>query len=537
MEKQTMESPLANIMRDLILYFAKGNILMRAKTILFMTISLIIISSNSFAAFFRANITNDSTKSADKFFTVSLYCTNDDTIPFSINRSTWVSPITFSGNISIQWLDGSLMNNTPYFDDATILKYASSQFNNFWDLLRAIYVESWDNNLPDRFSYTGIANSSGYPPALGEIKVLSWRAKTASTNGMFCMEQGDMDNELYDWLFDDPTPNLPKNCWRINADTLELLTAPVFDPIADQTIKEDSSLILNIKVNDPGGLSGLIITAASLPPRGASFVDNGGGKATFSFLPDYDYCSKSNSFADVIDTVYFYATDGISADTEEVVIYIQNSDRSPVLAYIPTPKFINVGKKLSFTIFANDPDSDLVTFQLSYALGQIRPINETFTILGASDTLSTAKYEMTPDISEMDKTFNPIFQAIEIKNSQIRDVQLVKITVKTNTAIIEDLDQGALPTSFELSQNYPNPFNPSTTIEFATPTATHVKLNVFNILGQSVKTLVDETLPVGRHSVIWDGTNNQGRQVASGIYFYRMDTKDFRETKKLLLLK
>lgn len=94
-----------------------------------------------------------------------------------------------------------------------------------------------------------------------------------------------------------------------------------------------------------------------------------------------------------------------------------------------------------------------------------------------------------------------------------------------------------LPTEFELSQNMPNPFNPSTQISFALPSAAKVNLTVFNVLGQQVKTLVDEYMTAGYQTVTWDGRDNGGASVASGVYFYRIAADDFAETKKMLLLK
>lgn len=89
-----------------------------------------------------------------------------------------------------------------------------------------------------------------------------------------------------------------------------------------------------------------------------------------------------------------------------------------------------------------------------------------------------------------------------------------------------------LPTEFSLAQNYPNPFNPETIIEFSLPRASQVTLNVYNILGQKVAILTDQNYPAGNHTIRWDGKEN-----ASGIYFYRLETERFSATKKMLLLK
>lgn len=96
---------------------------------------------------------------------------------------------------------------------------------------------------------------------------------------------------------------------------------------------------------------------------------------------------------------------------------------------------------------------------------------------------------------------------------------------------------GALPTEFALSQNVPNPFNPTTDISFALPKDSRVSLSIYNVLGQHVKTLVDDFMRAGLQTVSWDGTDNSGRTVASGVYFYKLNANDFSSTKKMMMLK
>jgi hypothetical protein len=85
---------------------------------------------------------------------------------------------------------------------------------------------------------------------------------------------------------------------------------------------------------------------------------------------------------------------------------------------------------------------------------------------------------------------------------------------------------------FHLSQNYPNPFNPSTTIEFTLPKSDFVELKVYNILGKEVTTMVSNKLNQGNHAYTFDGKN-----LASGIYYYQLVAGDFREVKKMILLR
>lgn len=99
------------------------------------------------------------------------------------------------------------------------------------------------------------------------------------------------------------------------------------------------------------------------------------------------------------------------------------------------------------------------------------------------------------------------------------------------------LASATLPKSFELKQNRPNPFNPETEIGYSLPEETRVTIKVYNIAGQIVKTLIDEVKPAGDHTIIWDGTNESSDRVASGVYFYRMETITYHKTAKMILVK
>ena len=95
----------------------------------------------------------------------------------------------------------------------------------------------------------------------------------------------------------------------------------------------------------------------------------------------------------------------------------------------------------------------------------------------------------------------------------------------------------SMPTEFSLSQSYPNPFNPVCVIAYALPTDCQVRLVVYNLLGQRVKVLVDELQNAGYKSVTWDGKDGQGQELASGIYFYRIEAGSFVQSKKMMLMK
>ncbi|NOY59118.1 MAG: T9SS type A sorting domain-containing protein [Calditrichaeota bacterium] len=93
-----------------------------------------------------------------------------------------------------------------------------------------------------------------------------------------------------------------------------------------------------------------------------------------------------------------------------------------------------------------------------------------------------------------------------------------------------------LPNHFSLSNNYPNPFNPETVIQYTLPTKTHIRLDIYNLLGERVKSLVNGLQTAGSKLVIWDGTDEHGRKVGSGVYVYQIRAGSFRAARKMLLL-
>jgi hypothetical protein len=114
---------------------------------------------------------------------------------------------------------------------------------------------------------------------------------------------------------------------------------------------------------------------------------------------------------------------------------------------------------------------------------------------------------------------------------------LIRFRYSYSVGFSENTAQYITPSNFKLHQNYPNPFNSTTNIEFSLPGRSNVQINVFNILGQKVKTIINQEKSVGRYSIQWDGTNSYGSAVASGIYFYQIKTDDYSEARKMILLK
>jgi hypothetical protein len=142
-------------------------------------------------------------------------------------------------------------------------------------------------------------------------------------------------------------------------------------------------------------------------------------------------------------------------------------------------------------------------------------------------------------ITVTDSQFSTGTNRTFVNNHQVPYVPYWKgESIVLDVSDVKVIDNGDLPTEFALEQNYPNPFNPITTINFDVPEKSHIKLEVFNVLGQKVTTLVDEEKAANSYSIEWDGHSDGGNHVASGIYFYRLSAGDnVVTTKKMMLLK
>jgi len=173
-----------------------------------------------------------------------------------------------------------------------------------------------------------------------------------------------------------------------------------------------------------------------------------------------------------------------------------------------------------------------------------------FSSLPAGDgEVLTLVYDINADTSSIPSTGIDI--SLSLAGVQILDNQGNAVGVETSDGIAtidervpneaESISQGAsLPRSYALAQNHPNPFNPSTTINYQIPEGqgnVAFTLNVYDIRGRLIKTLAEGVKGPGYYSAFWDGTDRNGRQVSSGVYFYRFTSKNYTSTRKMILLK
>jgi hypothetical protein len=147
-------------------------------------------------------------------------------------------------------------------------------------------------------------------------------------------------------------------------------------------------------------------------------------------------------------------------------------------------------------------------------------------------------YDLTAVIQEGFWNQGAINVIVWAGESLIRiDEAILLLDYEESTSYVEEDEFASRIEGFQLAQNHPNPFNPETRISFNLPARAKVSLTVYNVLGQNVRTLLNTDLPAGGHKVTWDGKDDKGTSVVSGVYFYRLLAGDEKSTKKMILMK
>ncbi|MCP4704511.1 MAG: T9SS type A sorting domain-containing protein, partial [candidate division Zixibacteria bacterium] len=205
----------------------------------------------------------------------------------------------------------------------------------------------------------------------------------------------------------------------------------------------------------------------------------------------------------------------------------------PILSNGLGENFTQAGNTYSVATYPVDLPDEGTLITIRYAESDLIIGNDQ---MGIESSLSIHQWNVGNDSWEpiggtVDTALNEVFTIISDAGIY------AAFTTDIMTGIGDDEHGSIIPDQFQLSQNYPNPFNPTTMIEYNVPTRSDVSIEIFNIVGQKIRSLVNETKMAGKYEVIWDGDDSKGDRVSSGIYFYRFETDNHIETKKMLLLK
>ena len=202
----------------------------------------------------------------------------------------------------------------------------------------------------------------------------------------------------------------------------------------------------------------------------------------------------------------------------------------------------SVGTKFSDKVFYVNGNGDLdgngkvegLQIEIQGLLNRVAkylpPLGDTTVVVDSSYTLLQAEAAYNWDFVSEDRSLgihNPEYAY------SLLAVTLQKLDPTTDVKLIDN----NVPQTYVLDQNYPNPFNPTTNIKYTIPKAGNVKIEVYDITGRLVNTLVNQNQSTGSYTVTWDGKNSAGESAVSGIYLYRIQANDFVAVKKMVLLK
>jgi len=233
-------------------------------------------------------------------------------------------------------------------------------------------------------------------------------------------------------------------------------------------------------------------------------------------LPHFDY-GGSHTFQIILNPngSILYQFDYMDFPVNEGTVGIQNSDATIGLQIAYNQDYIHDGLAVRIN------------------KGWLSTIPTTGTIAAGGNQMVSVYFDAT-NLEAGDYTGSLSLTGFDMN----RDVSPISIPVTFHVRPLGvDDDAVDLPKEFALSQNYPNPFNPTTEIKFDLPIQSFVNLQIFNVLGQKVKTLINSEVEAGYRSITWDGTDDSGKQIASGAYFYILRTGDHTFTKKMTMLK
>jgi len=229
-------------------------------------------------------------------------------------------------------------------------------------------------------------------------------------------------------------------------------------------------------------------------------------------------------------------TSGLSASTPEGTVYSGEVEDYPLDIENPIVVGLSsfrasigqVGVNVEWEVQSAVNHAGYNLYRSATESGSFVKLNEA--LITSADAVAANRYQFT------DKTASgaSIFYRLEEVELDGGLKSYGPISATASTAVSA---QAALPTEYSLAQNYPNPFNPSTTITYNLPEAAQVTLEVLDMSGRCIRTLVYGVAPAGSHQVVWDARNDQGQQVASGAYVYRIKAGDYLAVRRMTLIK
>ena len=269
-------------------------------------------------------------------------------------------------------------------------------------------------------------------------------------------------------------------------------------------------------------------------------------------LPNLTYLPDENYFG--YDSLKYIVSDGSTiSDTATVLLTVFSVNDKPSDFPLKTPEndeqiiITNNNVDSSNVIFSwhnsTDPDKDKLyyIFNAEFEIFTVedKKVTIDFDTTLFNDLIYIGYNDILGELDSVLGTNGVITWSVDVSdgidttiNSEIRTLR-----VEGKYAALSINKNNVIPSEYALHQNYPNPFNPITRIEYDIPKQTFVKIEIYNLLGTKITTLLNEEMIAGRHAITWNAVDRNGRKIPSGIYFYHIRTNDFTKTNKMLLLK
>jgi len=309
---------------------------------------------------------------------------------------------------------------------------------------------------------------------------------------------------------------------------------PVVSTVASVDMNEDTTATISIATSDPDNDP---VTASAKSDTSALKVSLASNVITLT--PDTNWFGNAN--------IIITANDGITSDSVVVPVKVNNVQDLPTVFTWVLPNAtdtLNVSKSNTLNDYtfkwtqSEDVDGDTITYWVNISNNNI----QWSTSLGkSSDTTLVISYAAF--MGNWPSAFKMLSAATYNLDVYATDgIDTVSGAGGPRNVFIErygylDIADGTLPQSFALHPNYPNPFNPSTSITFDLPEQSNVNLNIYNALGQLVKSYSYNNYPAGSYKVRWNGKNVFGQQLSAGVYIYQLRAGKFVKSRKMILLK
>ena len=328
--------------------------------------------------------------------------------------------------------------------------------------------------------------------------------------------------------------------------TVSIGNAPLFTTINDTSFREDRSGFVNVTITDNNG-DNIIVSVVSDTSAVEADVEESNSVSATEWTAKIALKPGENWNGDANITIY--ADDGTTISSETFKLTIKPVDDAPTPFEISEPMnngFIRITDQtyndtLVFRWKAStDPEGDTITYKYSGTWG-IAGLSVPYVKNGTETKIAYSDIYASIDQSDLTHWTDNSKISGEWSISACSGMFCVpsangpyKLTIAENVLGLSD--DSNLPDRYTLHQNYPNPFNPRTVIRYELPNEGNVSITIFDLSGKQIRSLVSSSEPAGYRSTVWDGTNDRGETVTSGVYLYRIHAGQFIQTKKMIFL-